>query len=112
MGYWSDITIGDLWGAEEIFPQLDFYNGISVAISHTERGLALIKEMQCNKLELEEVYKHNPRYQCSHAPYEELNKFWCIYKKKGLEKAYQFVYSPSLIKRVKEKIKRIIMRRE
>lgn len=112
VGYWSDITIGDLWGAEEILPQLDFYNGISVVISHTERGLELIKEMQCNKLELEEVYKHNQRYQCSHAPYKDLNKFWDVYKKKGLEKAYQFVYSPSLIKRVKEKCKRIVIRRK
>ena len=106
VGYWSDITIGDLWGAEEILPQLDFYNGISVAVSHTEKGLELIKEMQCKKLELEEVYKHNPRYQRSHAPYKDLDKFWDIYKKKGLEKVYQFVYSPSFIKRVKEKSKR------
>ena len=42
----SDITIGDLWGAEKIIPEMDSTFGISLAVVHTEKGRQFFEKMK------------------------------------------------------------------
>jgi coenzyme F420-reducing hydrogenase beta subunit len=41
-----DITVGDYWGVNRIFPELDYRSGISFIIANTDKGLQIIKEIQ------------------------------------------------------------------
>lgn len=40
-----DITLGDFWGIEKQFPELDTKNGISLLLVHTKNGNALLKSI-------------------------------------------------------------------
>lgn len=44
---WSDVTIGDFWGLEEIVPEIkeEFHKGISMLITNTEKGKLLCSEL-------------------------------------------------------------------
>ena len=42
----SDLSIGDAWGVENIFPELDDNKGTSVAIVHTDKGISLMEEIK------------------------------------------------------------------
>lgn len=42
----ADITLGDYWGIENAFPELDDDQGVSVVIAHTEKGLALVNQIK------------------------------------------------------------------
>ena len=72
----SDITIGDFWGIEDIFPELnkEVSKGISLILAHTEKGRLLVKEMNdyMHLVKLED-YKMcvNARNQQLSKPYSE-----------------------------------------
>ena len=42
----SDITVGDAWGIEEYDPNANAHEGISVVVSHTLKGAALVAELE------------------------------------------------------------------
>ena len=44
-GFFSDITMGDLWGAEQILPETDSSPGVSFALVHTEKGRLLFEQI-------------------------------------------------------------------
>ena len=46
----SDITIGDAWGIENVKPEWNSVEGVSLVLFNTEKGLRLIPEFQ-NKME-------------------------------------------------------------
>jgi len=43
----ADITLGDFWGVQNAYPEYYKENGVSVVITHTGKGLALLEE--CSK---------------------------------------------------------------
>lgn len=42
----SDITLGDCWGIEQHTPEMDDDKGVSVVLTHTEKGNALFRKIQ------------------------------------------------------------------
>ena len=42
----SDITLGDCWGIERHTPEMDDDKGVSVVLTHTEKGNALFRKIQ------------------------------------------------------------------
>lgn len=72
----SDITMGDLWGAKNILPNVTDYNGVSVAFIHSEKGKYIFEQVKAclwlqeissdlaianNSAMVKSVYKHNFR---------------------------------------------------
>lgn len=59
----ADITIGDLWGAEYIVPEMDSRRGISWAIIRTEKGLDYFSnikgQLEVKSIRYEEARKYN-----------------------------------------------------
>lgn len=58
----SDITLGDFWGIETLLPELDDDRGMSAVTANTEKGLALLQEVDAELTEVayDEVVKRNP----------------------------------------------------
>ena len=44
-GFFSDITMGDLWGVEQILPEINSSLGVSFALVHTEKGRLLFEQI-------------------------------------------------------------------
>lgn len=57
----SDITLGDFWGIETLLPELDDDRGISAVTANTEKGRALLQEVNAELTEVaySEVVKRN-----------------------------------------------------
>lgn len=60
----SDFTIGDLWG-DKLFPEQHF-NGVSLAIVHSRKGLELLKEseVEIHPVDWKDVLSFNARIVC------------------------------------------------
>lgn len=60
----SDITIGDLWGAESIAPELDDNKGTSLVMIFSDKGRRLFEsvsaDVKSKTVTAEEVVKYNP----------------------------------------------------
>lgn len=105
----SDITIGDFWGANEIFEDLSGNNGISLVLANTKKGKNLVLSIS-NNLEKGEVIRkcHTERFldyqQNLNSPTERpynTASFWQDYKTKG----YKFVLKKYKISTNKLKLK-------
>ena len=44
----SDITIGDLWGIDELWPEIDFEHGVSLVIVNSTKGKRIFNEIKPN----------------------------------------------------------------
>lgn len=77
----ADITIGDLWGAETIVPDMDDNQGISLVMTNTSKGEELLKKIQVKvPIEYVDVCKYNSAIVESSRPHLRRSEFF-----KGLE---------------------------
>ena len=104
----SDITLGDYWGVEHVFPDLEYKNGVSLVIAHSNQGIELVKELRRNegtflKKTIDKTYlkfQHNLNSPtvCPDRYEEFWNDFsWMSFEKLlakyiGYGKKYQIVY--------------------
>ncbi len=107
-GYQSDITLGDFWGYADIYPQADISNGVSAICVHSDKGEHLVSNMKPNEEKFEDLIKKNKRYNCSVTVSLQSDRFWHLYKKYGLKKAYRIIYRKPLITKFKTFIRKII----
>lgn len=58
----SDITLGDFWGIEKIYPQLDDNRGASVLLANSQKGEDIIHKTNVSllKVEYEQAINGNP----------------------------------------------------
>lgn len=89
----SDVTMGDFWGIENSFPNINSDKGVSLVLANSKKGMTLLENIQ-NNLSYDEVL-----IEClpeSFLPYQtNLNKptgrpniredFWKTYKDKGFD---------------------------
>ena len=82
----SDITLGDLWGAEYICSEIDDDHGISLVMVRKEQELP-----QCNKIVIpyNEVLKYNPSISTDVAIPHKRSKFFRLTHRNGVCKATQ-----------------------
>lgn len=64
--YQSDITLGDFWGVGRLRPELEHSEGVSVAVAHTQAGVAWLAMLEdiCHlePVEFETALESNPSY--------------------------------------------------
>lgn len=62
----ADISLGDFWGIEKVFPELPANNGASHVIIHTDAGGELLDEMEnyaiIRKSDIDAIARYNPFY--------------------------------------------------
>ena len=78
----ADITIGDLWGAEYIVPDMDDNQGISLVMTNTSKGEELFKKIPVKEFPIEyiDVCKYNSAIVEASRPHLRRSEFF-----KGLE---------------------------
>lgn len=106
----TDMTIGDYWHIEKTIP--DFYDpdGNSLFLLHTSKGIELfdkIKDLTEYRLSNKnECWQKNLEHPTPVS--EQRIAFWKDYKKHGVEYIMKKYGTVSMIKRIKNKIKKII----
>lgn len=85
----SDITIGDLWGAEINFPQLDDNLGLSAVFVNTKKGDDLLKLLDLIKIKIakEQIIKFNRNVVESTKPSQNREEFYKYCEKNSISKA-------------------------
>ena len=73
-------------------------------VVHTLKGTSLMKNTSMVQVDLEEAIKNNPMYRFSHKKNKDADSFWKIFSKKGLEAAYNYIYNPSLFRKIEMKV--------
>lgn len=110
MKRYSDFTIGDYWGVEKFYPELDDNTGVSLLFINKERAVPIFEDIK-NELE---IVKITSMEACQQRNLENptiipkiRNWFWKDYKKWGLSYCFKH-WSPK--GGMKFKIKRKIIR--
>lgn len=110
----SDITLGDFWGINCLYPSLNDGKGCSVIFAYTSKGMELLKD---NSLSLKEVSFHeatiyNPSTLNSSKETKRVNKFWKEYDSQSFKmqvlKKYSAPLKIGLLMRIKNKIIQLI----
>lgn len=102
-GYESDITLGDFWGAES-------EEGVSLAVCHTEKGVALVKRIEnaeVSEVGQDEALKKNPSYFAPSKPNVLRSRFLSEIGKKDVERVLKKYTSPSKFSRIRLKLLKI-----
>lgn len=109
----SDITIGDFWGIQNVMP--DFYDkmGVSLVITHSNKGLEIFNEVK-KAIDYRESNREDclqPRLTTPQVRPKDRDSFWRDINQKGLEyceKRYFEYYSVPLKVKIKNSIKKLI----
>lgn len=90
----SDLTLADFWGVELCMPEVSVKGGVSLILSHTEKGMQMIAWMQeqCEKEQVllkkvpgDDYIKYNHNLSGTTQKPEQYEKFWNDYKTNGIE---------------------------
>jgi hypothetical protein len=82
----SDITLGDLWGAEQICPEMDDDKGLSLVMMRKEQELPKSDRIE---IPYNEALKYNPSISTNVAMPHKRSKFFRLAHKSGVCKATQ-----------------------
>lgn len=110
----SDITLGDFWGVNSFYPELNDEKGASVILCYTEKGYETLKSLDLSLKEVtyNEATIYNPATTTSPKETPEIAQFWREYtssnEKIMVLKKYSAPYSPSFSSRFKSLIKRVL----
>ena len=119
----SDISLGDFWGIDNVLPNFSDNKGASAIILNTGKGKDFFNKIIKDNLVTEEVtyddvLKGNPALVTPVEKPGKSDKFWNVYRKYGLTKAYKKYLKVSfarkcyrLVRRVGSKVKRTIIKK-
>lgn len=110
----SDLTIGDAWGVEKIYSDLNPLIGVSLLIANSSKGVRLLECIE-NDFELcsatkEWAIKANAQLRKPTEMHKGRKKFFKLYKK-GFSKAVRKSAKKSLIRKTASFIKHKLLRR-
>lgn len=102
----ADITIADYWGIEHLIPELDDNKGTSFICVNTPKGLALINNLNIQKIraDFQKATPYNPCIVMSTIEPFDRKQFWIKYEKHGIN-ALLSLKKQGIIRRI---IKRIL----
>lgn len=87
----TDLTIGDYWGVESKHPELDDPRGVSLVLTHSEKGEALFRRaaeaMNCTEIPVADGMQ--PRLLEPTERGKETDDFWRLYARKGIAGAME-----------------------
>lgn len=108
----SDITIGDLWGAETIMPELFDGRGISLILLNSDKGKSLLpeiqKRMKTKPVSLEEATRNNPNLSRPTVRKEGEDAFWEMRKNLPVGQVLEHFGLPPRSVRVKQGIRGVV----
>ncbi len=110
----SDLTVCDFWGVELLLPELSTNGGVSLILSHTEKGNQLVEIMKKNEqtvlveIEGEEYKKYNHNIVESTIMPENYHIFWKEYEDFGLEYVLRKYGGESITGKIKFYTKRVL----
>ncbi len=102
----GDLTIGDFWGIEKVYPQMDDELGVSLVLVNSTKGMEIFNETEnaliVQKVQMEEVIQPalNSPAECP----EKYDLFWKDYLNYG----FPFICKEYLNGGVKGKIKKLL----
>lgn len=106
----SDITIADLWGAQQICAQHDDDTGLSLLIINTPRGKAAVEA--CTKMlktfntDTEQMLRFNPSIEYPAKAHGKRSRFFADFKKQGFRAQHvmKLLAPPSRLERLLRRI--------
>lgn len=111
----SDITIGDFWGVENVLPEYDDDEGISVVITHSDKGEMLIQSLSncatVKRVETDVALPTTADSRCSVVAHKNRDKFFSnidTYEADSLVKYVKESPPKLFIAKCRRKIKHII----
>lgn len=97
---YSDITLGDLWGIDNIYPELNDHKGLSAMLVNTDKGqslLARVSGLSLHQVGYSDIMLHNPSIVSSAKPHINRGFFFAIQKlTRNFDMAYHAVTSQRL----------------
>lgn len=115
----SDITIGDFWGIEQLYPEIDDDKGASMMLVNTQKGEDLFQEISdcLNWFEVtrDDILFKQPNLKKATVCNVSREKFWKLYAKGGFIKVGKRYTQIGIWNYLKEKgkafVKRLILKR-
>lgn len=114
---YSDITLGDFWGIENIKSDDDFERGVSAVLVHTDKGKqvfdAIADFIWLDDAKVMDVKKYNSALTNSVFKNPDRETFFKLWNEenKSVIKVLRRFFCPSLIERVRKKLYRIFRSR-
>ena len=89
----SDITLGDLWGVNEILPYMDDDKGTSAVLINSSKGKAFFDSLRIEKVDCDydAIVRYNPAIVQSVALPAISGRFWRVYESSGIVSAFDFM---------------------
>lgn len=88
----SDLTIGDLWGAQRFCPEQDDDAGLSLVMVNNRRGeralKACAKQLHIFPVHIEDMLKDNPSIETAATPHPRRAAFFKHFARRGFEGEY------------------------
>ncbi len=103
----ADIIIGDFWGIENVFPEMDDDKGISAVILNSAKGKEVFQKLE-EKIELKEttfeaILKANPVLTSSVAYTKNREKFFSLVENNEVETSIQVIKGIEADKEIEKK---------
>ena len=106
----SDITIADLWGAQEICPDQDDDTGLSLVMINSQKGREEIKaagvQLTVFPTDTEKMMRYNPSIEKTAVMHKKRSVFFKLYQKEGFKQAkvMKLLAPPSKAQRIAMRI--------
>ncbi len=108
----SDITLGDFWGVQRYFPELDDDKGLSAVMINSEKGKSLFEAVVSKEKDVsyESVFAGNPSIERSVGIPEYREDFWKQFERGGIEAVRHICrkMEPGFFRRNFKRVKSII----
>lgn len=108
---YSDITLGDFWGIEKIYPELCDNKGISAVLINSERGMKLFDEIKnmtkYKKVEASCIAEYNPSLTSYVKMPDNREAFFRDIYENGFDYIRKIYFKKNFILRIKTKVKAI-----
>ena len=94
----SDLTIGDFWGVQHLYPQMDDDKGTGLVLVNSEKGRSLFDYSRINYLiiHIEDALKSNQYWKKSAKPHPRRNDFFkIIERKKDITQLIENILNPT-----------------
>ena len=110
---YSDITLGDFWEVQKYYPDMYNKEGVSAIIINTKQGQNIFDKIRNDIIykdcKLQEILEGNPSLKTSSKRNKKRKNFFENVEKKDIKTlSKEYSYKNTIIRRVKNKIKRII----
>ena len=87
----GDITLGDMWGAQEIVPDMEDDRGLSLVFTNSEKGIQAFEEIQketdCRRTDPKRNIPFCPPLVRSYKPHRNRARFFKQFEREGFSRA-------------------------